>query len=128
MREQNACIRYLFLSVLQFIGVYSAGGAQTNMLKTVFGSTQPHGVPRLCLPTTNSKQVHGLCESVGARVSRDQNPADKSSKHQASPGACVMAEANAHMTAASSADADEAAMPNVTFSECHIASGLDVTH
>lgn len=72
--------------------------------------------------------VHGLCKSVGARGSRDQNPADKSSKHQASPGASVMAEANAHMTAASSADADEAAMPNVTFSECHIASGLDVTH
>lgn len=39
-----------------------------------------------------------------------------------------MAEANAHMTAASFADADEAEMPNVTFSECHIASGLDVTH
>lgn len=85
----------------------------------------------LCLPTINSKRaVHGLYEpeSVGARVSRDQNPADKSSKHQASPRACVMAEANAHMTAASFADADEVEMPNVTFSECHIASGLDVTH
>lgn len=86
-------------------------------------------MPRLCLPTTNSKHAdYGLYESVGARVSRDQNPADKSSKHQASPRACVMAEANAHMTAASFADADEAEMPNVTFSECHIASGLDVTH
>lgn len=38
-----------------------------------------------------------------------------------------MADASAHMTAASSADVDEAEMPNVTFSECHITSGLDVT-
>lgn len=41
--------------------------------------------------------------------------------------AWVMADASAHMTAASSADAGGAEMPNVTFSECHITSGLDVT-
>jgi len=38
-----------------------------------------------------------------------------------------MANASTHMTAASSADADGAEMPNVTFCECHITSGLDVT-
>lgn len=58
---------------------------------------------------------------------RDQNPADKSSKHRVPLRAWVMADASAHMTAASSADADEAEMPNMTFSECHITSGLDVT-
>ncbi len=58
---------------------------------------------------------------------RDQNPADKSSKRRVPPRAWVMADASAHMTAASSADADGAEMPNVTFSECHITSGLDVT-
>lgn len=58
---------------------------------------------------------------------RDKNPADKSSKHWVPLRAWVMADASAHMTAASSADADGAEMPNVTFSECHITSGLDVT-
>lgn len=58
---------------------------------------------------------------------RDQNPADKSSKHRVPLRVWVMADASAHMTAASSADVDEAEMPNVTFSECHITSGLDVT-
>lgn len=37
-----------------------------------------------------------------------------------------MADASTHMTAASSADADGAKMPNMTFCECHITSGLDV--
>lgn len=58
---------------------------------------------------------------------KDQNPADKSSKHRVPLRAWVMADASAHMTPASSADADGVEMPNMTFSECHITSGLDVT-
>lgn len=58
---------------------------------------------------------------------RDENPADKPTKHQVPLRPWVMADASTHMTAASSADADGAEMPNVTFSECHITSGLDVT-
>lgn len=58
---------------------------------------------------------------------RHQNPAEKSAKHRIPLKAWLMADASTHMTAASSADADEAEMPNVTFSECHITSGLYVT-
>lgn len=58
---------------------------------------------------------------------RDENPADKTTKHQVPLRPWVMADASTHMTAASSADADGAEKPNVTFSECHITSGLDVT-
>ncbi|KAJ3598786.1 hypothetical protein NHX12_032750 [Muraenolepis orangiensis] len=42
-------------------------------------------------------------------------------------GTGVMADASAHMTAASCGDAEGALMPAVTFSECHITSGLDNT-
>lgn len=68
-----------------------------------------------------------VLRSVLSLKQRDQNTADKSSKQRAPLRAWVMADASAHMTAASSADADRAEMPNVTFSECHITSGLDVT-
>lgn len=79
---------------------------------SLYCSTSRHSLPGIHSSTLKQK---------------DQNPADKSSKHWVPPRAWVMADASAHMTAASSADADEAEMPNVTFIECHITSGLDVT-
>lgn len=77
-----------------------------------------------------SASRRGLCLShihCSPQKQRDQNTADKCSKHRVPLRVWVMADASAHMTAASSAEADGAKMPNVTFSECHITSGLDVT-